>query len=650
MTSLFPAFRYGGDYNPEQWPEQVLDDDVRLMRGAHVTTATVGVFSWARLEPRPGEFDFGWLDTVLDKLRAGGIRVILATATASPPAWLARQHPDSLPVDERGTRLGFGSRQQYSPSSAAYREHAARLVRAIAERYGSHPALEAWHVNNELGCHVVHSYDPESVAAFRAWLAARYGSIGELNRAWATAFWSQGYDSFDEVDAPRAMPSYPNPTQLLDWRRFGSDSLLALFTMERDILREIAPGVPITTNLMGFFAGADYWRWAPELDFISDDAYPDPADPDAYLALAAQRDLMRSLGGGRPWLLMEQSPSAVNWRERNLAKPAGMNRAHSLNAIARGADGVLHFQWRQARAGAEKFHSAMLPHSGEATRVHREARALGAELAGLTGLLGERVPARVAIVYDPESRWALDQQATPSRVDHLDVALAWHAAFTRRGVAVDFVRASGPFDDYQLVVAPAVQAASPAELDALAAVPARGGQLVVTCQTGILDRELHAYLGGYLGGAGSALQRALGVSVEEFTPLPDGGLDAVLDEGTAVRDWEEAVTVADAEVVARFASGPSAGGAAITRRADAAAGAAWSLATLPDGPGLDALVARLMQDAGIPTPFVLPESGVETVVRGEVRVTINHTAAERELEVAGRTIVLPAFGVELHPA
>jgi beta-galactosidase len=649
MASLFSSFRYGGDYNPEQWPEPVWDEDVRLMRGAHVTTATVGVFSWARLEPRPGEFDFEWLDAVLGKLHAGGIRVILATATASPPAWLARSHPDSLPVDERGVRLGFGSRQQYSPNSAAYRGHASRLVNAMAERYGSHPALEAWHVNNELGCHVVHSYDEESVAAFQAWLIARYSTIGELNRAWGTAFWSQHYSSFDEVDAPRAMPSYPNPTQLLDWRRFGSDSLLGLFTMERDILREIAPVVPITTNLMGFFPGADYWAWAPELDFISDDAYPDPADPDAYYLLAAQRDLMRSLGGGRPWLLMEQSPSAVNWRDRNLAKPAGMHRAHSFNAIARGADGVLHFQWRQAQAGAEKFHAAMLPHAGETTRVHREARELGAELAALPGLLGEPVPAQVAIVFDPDSRWALDQRATPSRVDHLGVALAWHAALTRRGVVADFARAGGPFDGYDVVVAPAVQAMSPDELDALAATPSRGRQLVVTYQTGILDRDLHAYLGGYLGGADSTLQGALGVSVEEFTPLPEG-LDALLDDGTAVRDWQEVVTVADAQVVARFASGPSAGGAAVTRRPDATGGAAWYIATLPDAPGLDALVGRILRDAGITTPFARPESGVETVVRGDNRVTINHTPAERELEVAGQFVLIPAFGVDLRPA
>jgi beta-galactosidase len=643
---LFPTFRYGGDYNPEQWPEAVWADDVRLMRGASVTTATVGVFSWAKIEPRPGEYDFGWLDRVLDGLHAGGIRVMMATATASPPAWMATRHPESLPVDERGTRLGFGSRQQYSPNSAVYREHAARLVRAVATRYAGHPAIEAWHINNELGCHVVNSYDDESVAAFRAWLEHRYEHVDELNRAWGTAFWSQRYDSFAEVDAPRAAPSYRNPTQLLDWRRFGSHSLLELYRMEREILRELSPGIPITTNLMGFFPGADYWEWAPELDFISDDSYPDPADPDSYVQLAAQRDLMRSLGGGAPWLLMEQSPGAVNWRDRNMRKQSGQHRAHSLNAIARGADGILHFQWRQAAAGAEKFHAAMVPHGGEHTRIHREVRELGAELASLSsgGVLGARVPARVAIVFDWESWWALEQDAVPSRVDYHGTVLDWYGALVRRGVTADFARASGPFDDYDLVIAPALHVASRSELDALAGVAASGAHLVVTYQSGILDRDLHAHLGGYLGGDGGALQAALGVVVEEFAPLGDAADRETLDDGTAVRDWQEHVEVRDAEVLARFATGPVAGGAAITRR-----GSAWYVATRPDAIGLDALVGRVLDAAGIETAFEDPVTGVETAVRGDTRFVINHSARELTVRVDDTEVSLEPFGVELRP-
>ena len=656
MPSIFPSIRFGGDYNPDQWDPSVWDDDVRLMRGTSVTTATVGVFSWARLEPAPGEFDFGWLDTVFEKLHAGGIRVILATATASPPAWLAKLHPETLPVDERGARFGFGSRQQYSPSSAVYREYALRLVRELAARYGAHPALEAWHTNNEYGCHVAASYDDESVATFRAWLERRYGMIDELNRAWGTGFWSQRYAAFDEVDAPRYAPTFRNPTQLLDWKRFSSWALLELHRAERAVLSELSPGVPVTTNFMGFFANLDYWDWAAEVDFVSDDEYPDPADPLSHVLSAATRDLMRSLGGGKPWLLMEQSPSAVNWRERNAPKAPGQYRATSFQSVARGADGILHFQWRQSAAGAEKFHAAMVPHGGEHTRVHREVQALGRELAELSapeaGVLGAAVPASAAIVWDWESWWALGQEATPSRIDYLASVLEWYGALLRRGVTIDFVRPGAALDAYGLVVVPQLQVVSADELAALAAVAERGDALVVGFQTGILDRDLHVHLGGYLGGAGSELQRTLGVSVEEFAPLQAAVVTTLDGElGGEAGVWQEHVTVTDAEVVARFTDGQAAGGAAVTMRETAGGGSAWYVATQPSAELFDALFDRVLADAGIEAAFARPEFGVETAVRGGTRFVINHTSEQRAVVAAGTAVSLEPFGVAtLHNA
>nr|WP_240477266.1 beta-galactosidase [Jiangella muralis] len=308
---------FGGDYNPEQWPREVWDEDVRLMGRAGVTVATVGVFSWAQLEPEDGRFEFEWLDDVLGRLHAGGIGVDLATATASPPPWALRGYPDIAPVTADGVRLGGGSRQHYSPHSPSYRRLAGRLVRALAERYGSHPALVAWHVNNEFGCHVSRCYGEHAADAFRAWLRARYETVDALNAAWGTAFWSQRYANFDEIEPPRAAPTLLNPAQVLDFDRFSSDALLDLHRAEAAILREFSPGVPITTNFMGPFRALDYWRWAEEVDFVSDDSYPDPADPDSPATAALGRDLMRSLAGDRPWVLMEQAPSAVNWRPRN---------------------------------------------------------------------------------------------------------------------------------------------------------------------------------------------------------------------------------------------------------------------------------------------------------------------------------------------
>jgi len=368
-----PHLAYGGDYNPEQWPEAVWEEDARLMREAGVNLVTVGVFSWARLEPRPGTYDFAWLDRVMDLLHEHGVKVNLATATASPPPWMAREHPESLPVTHEGTRLWPGGRQQYCPSSPVYRASAASLVRRLAERYRDHPALAMWHINNEYGCHVAACYCDVSAADFREWLKRRYGTLDALNAAWGTAFWSQRYSDWEEIVPPRSAPTFPNPTQQLDFQRFTSDALLYDFEMERAIVREATPDIPVTTNFMGFFKPVDYWKWAEHEDVVSDDAYPDPADSQSPALSAMRYDLMRSLAGTRPWMLMEQTPSQVNWRPWNALKRPGQLRTWSLQAIARGADGVLYFQWRASAAGAEKFHGGAVPHIGtERSRVFRE--------------------------------------------------------------------------------------------------------------------------------------------------------------------------------------------------------------------------------------------------------------------------------------
>ena len=632
---------YGGDYNPEQWPRDVWDDDVRLMRRAGVTVATVAVFSWAKLEPADGEFDFEWLDDVLDRLHAGGVRVDLATATASPPPWLALAHPEMLPVTEDGVRLSVGSRQHYSPSSAVYRRYADRLVRRLAERYRQHPALEAWHVNNELACHVQRDFSDESAAAFRVWLQDRYGTVDALNEAWGTQFWSQQYGSFDEVMPPRAAPTFRNPGQLLDFDRFSSDAWLEVYRAEKAILNEVSPGVPVTTNFMGFFKGLDYWTHAAEVDFVTDDHYPDPADPAAPMIAAASRDLMRSLGDG-PWILMEQATSAVNWRPRNAAKPAGMHRLLSLQAVARGADGIMQFQWRQSKAGAEKFHSAMVPHGGEDTRIYRETVALGEELAGLADVVGTRQDARVAIVFDWDSWWAIEQEATPSALQYPQVVLRWYAELWRRGVLVDFVRPEGDLSRYAAVIAPATHVLSAAAQQNLAQVAASGRRLVVGYQTGVLDERLHVLLGGYLG----ALREVLGVRVEEFAPPAEPSISggpvpvpvleiAGLAAGTAT-EWGEVVRVDDAEVLSTFVGGMLDGLPAITRR-----GTAWYVATAPED--LASVVDAVLEGTDVAPAVTDLPAGVEAVRRGDRVFLLNWGATPAQ--VAGETI--PPLGAAI---
>jgi beta-galactosidase len=644
--SLRPVFSstpwYGGDYNPEQWPEEVWDEDVRLMNRAGVTLATVGVFSWARLEPREGEYDFAWLDEVLEKLHTGGVRVDLATATASPPPWLSRTYPETLPVTADGVRLSPGSRQAYCPSSPVYRAAAARLVRALAERYGKHPALVLWHINNEYGCHVARCYCDESAAAFRRWLQERYGDVDGLNAAWGTAFWSQRYDSFDEILPPRATPAYPNPTQQLDFDRFSSDELLACFLAEKAVLREVTPDVPVTTNFMGVFRGADYWRWAPHVDVVSDDLYPDPADPDAARTAAMARDLMRSLGRGRPWLLMEQAANAANMRPRNAPKAPGQMRALSYQAVARGADGILFFQWRQSRVGAEAFHSAMLPHAGTDTRVFREVEQLGRELSRLGEVVGTSATARAALVLDWDSWWAIEQRGLPMHSSYLALVAPWHAALTEAGVLVDLVRGDEDLTGYALVVVPSLFVATDAQIGAIDAAAQAGATVLVTAQSAIVDESLHVRLGGYLGG----LRRTLGVWVEEFAPLAGAwqraGAVPVREEATVPPvvalsgpafpngatgvEWTETVRIRDAEVRAHFADGALEGAPALTRRATGD-GAAWYLATRLGPEATAELVGVLVRESGLATGRVHrgeANGWVETVRRGDLTFVINH--------------------------
>lgn len=625
---------FGGDYNPDQWPTDVWDEDVTLMTTANVNMATVGVFSWARIEPRPGEFDFEWLDTVMDKLHAGGIRVDLATATASPPPWLSRLHPEILPVTEDGTRLAVGSRQAYCPSSPVYREAAVRVVEAIANRYADHPALELWHVNNEYGCHIARCYCEVSALAFQKWLTDKYVTVERLNDAWGTSFWSQRYDSFDEIGAPSVAPYFRNPTQLLDFDRFSSAELLECYRAEVRTLRRISPRVPVTTNFMGFFKPVDYWAWASEVDVISDDSYPDPADPDSAHWAAMSRDLMRSLGNGAPWILMEQAAGAVNWRNNNARKRAHQMTAWSHQAVARGADGILFFQWRQSIVGGEKFHSAMLPHSGTDTQVWREVVSLGAQLQQLSSLVGSRVEARIAIVFDWDSWWAIEQPALPASLDYMHEVFAWHRQFTSRGLVVDFVRPGDGLDRYAVVVVPTLFTASDAELTNLASYADNGGSLVVTYQTGITDRNLKARAGGYLG----PLQRTLGVWIEEFAPPAAADLrnnrrgavpalkvkGAPLGGASGASAWAEIVRTIDARPVAEFDTHDDLQGLpAITRRSGL--GEAWYVATSLDKAGLSKLVTTILRASELKLESERETTpSLEIVKRGEVTFVINH--------------------------
>ena len=515
---------YGGDYNPDQWPEEVWDDDVRLMKKAGVNLVSVGIFSWAKIETSEGVYDFDWLDRIIDKLGEAGVAVDLASATASPPMWLTQAHPEELWKDYRGDVCQPGARQHWRPTSPVFREYALKLCRAMAEHYKGNPYVVAWHVSNEYGCHNRFDYSEDAEHAFQQWCEERYGTIDAVNDAWGTAFWAQRMNDFSEIVPPRFIGdgNFMNPGKLLDFKRFSSDALKAFYIAERDTLAEITPDLPLTTNFMVSASGSvlDYDDWGDEVDFVSNDHYFIPGE--AHLdELAFSASLVDGIARKDPWFLMEHSTSAVNWREINYRKEPGQLVRDSLAHVAMGADAVCYFQWRQSKAGAEKFHSAMVPHAGEDSAVFRDVCELGADLNKLSdeGILGSRLAkSRVAVVFDYESEWATEHTATPTQhVHHVDEPLAWFRALADQGVTADVVPVHGAWDDYEMVVLPSVYLLSEETTRRVRDYVVGGGRLVVTYYTGISDEKDHVWLGGYPG----SIRDVVGVRVEEFMPMGD---------------------------------------------------------------------------------------------------------------------------------
>jgi beta-galactosidase len=637
---------FGGDYNPEQWPESVWQEDVRLMREAGVTMVSVGIFSWALLEPSPGRYDFGWLDRLLDLLHEHGIRVDLGTPTVVPPVWFYRAHPEALPVTAEGVRYEFGSRAAICHSNADYRSAAAAITTKLAERYGDHPALAMWHVHNEYGVPVSACYCESCAAHFRRWLATTYGTVDAVNEAWGTAFWGQRYGGFEDINPPRLTPAAVNPGQALDYKRFADATMRENFRMERDILHRLSPGVPVTTNFMTALSqcdSVDYWAWGREVDLVTNDHYLITDGRRTHVNLAMAADLTRSVAGGAPWLLLEHSTSGVNWQLRNPAKAPGQMARNSLTHVARGSEGALFFQWRQSRRGAEKFHSAMVPHGGTDTRVWREVVELGASMEMLSEIRGTRTEADVAVLWDWHSWWAQTLDWRPS-VDHdaRERADAFYEALYDRHLTVDFAHPEADLSRYPLVVVPALYLMTEAAGHNLKAYVEQGGTLVVSYFSGIVDQHDAVHEGAYPG----PLRDVLGLTVEEFSPLLPGERVRVTGpDGTELSAdvWTEFVVPRGAETVSAYADGPAAGLPAVTRHR-LGEGTAWYVSTRLGADGLDALLGRAGEDAGLAPRTDLPRD-VEVVRRtgasGTYLFAVNHTGSDAKvpLEVPGTELL-----------
>ena len=650
-TPLDGRLAFGGDYNPEQWDPEVWAEDDALMRQAGVNLATVGVFSWALLEPEEGRYDFGRLDAHLDRLQTNGVRVDLATPTASPPPWFTLAHPEAMPVTADGTRLTHGSRDTYCLAAPAYRRAAVGIADALARRYGAHPALAMWHVHNEYAtvCHC-----EQSAAAFRVWLRARHGTLDALNDAWGTAFWSQRYGSWEQVLPPRATQWHHNPAQTLDFSRFWSDQALAGYREQRDAIRAHST-LPVTTNLMlPGYQTLDLWAFGREVDFVGIDHYPDQPGTGGHADIAFGADRARSFGGGKPWLLIEQGTSTVYQPGLTLPREPGDILRSSLGHIARGSDGALFFQWRQSRAGAEMWHSAMVPHAGPDTRIFREVVRTGAALARLDELAGSTVePPQVAILWDADAWWALDGPGKPSgALDYLGTVRRAHRTLWEAGVTVGFAHPEDDLSGYRLVLAPSLYLVSDAGAASLRRCVEGGGTLLVQYFSGVVDERHRARTGGYPG----ALREVLGIRVEEHRPLPPD-LEVALSDGSTGTSWSEDLRSEGAEVRAAYTDGALAGKPALTRHRFGA-GTGWYLSTRLDDTAYGALLGRVLAEAGVAPVLPGVPPGVDAVRRRGGGLSwlfvLNHGGAPVRLGTVRGTELLtgtavPSDGLSLPP-
>lgn len=530
--SRIPKILYGGDYNPEQWPEEVWEEDMRLLKLAHIDVVTLNVFNWAALQSDDDVYHFEQLDKVMNLVRSHGLKVCLATSTAAHPAWMARKHPDILRTEFSGMKRKFGGRHNSCPNSPTYRKYAKALAEKLAERYKDYDNIVAWHISNEYGGSC---YCENCERGFREWLKEKYKTIEEVNRVWDTAFWGHTFYDFDDIVLPNILSEHfaPNRTTFqgisLDYRRFNSESILNCFRLEYDAVHAVTPDIPITTNLMGTYQELDYQMWAQYMDFISWDNYPANDSPAAETAF--KHDLMRGLKQGMPFALMEQTPSVTNWLPYNALKRPGVMRLWSYQAVAHGADTVMFFQMRRSIGACEKYHGAVIDHVGHAnTRVFREIAQLGEELEKIGSLtLGARTPSKAAIVFDWDNWWATDYSAGPSiHLHYCDEILHYYKAFHSLHIPVDIIGVNDDLSDYAFVAAPLLYMVKSGYDEKLRSFVLNGGSFLTTFFSGYVDEHDLVTLGGYPG----RLRDILGIWVEEEDALPEGSENSFTYRGT----------------------------------------------------------------------------------------------------------------------
>ena len=567
MTKFFDRILFGGDYKPNQWPKEIWEEDIRIFKKASINSATVNVFSWAKIQPSENCYDFEELDQIIEKLSTEGFDIVLATSTAALPAWMFKKYPEVARTDYDGRHHKFGQRHNACPNSLVYQKYAERLATKLAERYGENPQVTCWHINNEYGGEC---YCENCEKAFRVWLKDKYQTIEALNKAWNMEFWGHTVYEWDEIVLPNALSEgigYDKTAFAgisIDYRRFNSDSLLKNYMMERDAIRKIDPTTPITTNLMGTFKGLDYFKWAKEMDLISWDNYPAYNTPWSLVAMT--HDLMRGLKQ-QPFMLMEQTPSQQNWQPYNSLKKPGQMRAQSYQTIAHGADTIQYFQLRRSIGACEKFHGAVIEHVGhEDTRVFRETAALGAELAQLSDIIGTQTQAQVAVIFDWDNYWALEYTSGPTvDLKYVEQIHRYYRYFHEQNIAVDLVPVDADLSKYKLVAAPVLYMIKEGMQERLTDFVKQGGSLLTTYMSGIVDQSDNVHLGGYPG----PLRELAGIWVEEIdalAPEQSNGVSLVNEELTGTSNLvSDLIHLETAEALAHYTSNFYAGMPAVTK-------------------------------------------------------------------------------------
>ena len=629
---------YGGDYNPEQWPEEVWAEDMRLMKEAHINIVTLNVFSWASLQPDEDTYNFEKLDRIMEYVRENGLKVCLATSTGAHPAWMARKHPDILRTDMNGIKRKFGGRHNSCPNSPTYRKYAPRLAAELAKRYKDYDNIVAWHISNEFGGEC---YCENCERAFREWLKKEYGTIEAMNKSFNTDFWGHTFYDWDDVVLPDNRTEHFNAFGIdrtmfqgisLDYRRFNSDSILECYELEYDAIKNITPDIPITTNLMGFYKPLDYQKWAQQMDFISWDSYPAPDDEPAVVAM--NHDLMRGIHDQDSFVLMEQTPSVTNWQPYNRLKRPGEMRLLSYQAAAHGADAIQFFQIRRTVGACEKYHGAVIDHAGRNdTRVFREVKKLGAELEKLGDTFLEgRTPSEVAILFDWDNWWAVEYSAGPSvRMKYMDAVKDYYTAAFEQNVPVDIIGVEDDLSRYKVVIAPLLYMTKTGYDEKIRSYVRNGGTFITTYFSGIVNEHDLVIPGGYPGN----LRDILGIWVEEQDALPENESNRFFYENAEypAEMLCDIMHLEGAESVSLYEEDFYRGIPVITKNRFGE-GTAWYIGTRSDRKFYHRLMADIFRDSDVHHVMQTPD-GVEAAERdnenGKFIFLLNHTNEEKDI-------------------